>query len=109
MFSFLMRLLGVLLIAGAVIAAAIDGTKSIAASKLVMTPLGLQWFEFSPDTLNAAQAGIQRNVSPWLWDPVIQNLLLLPTWLVAGLLGALFVWIGSHRRRRRRMRLARGL
>ena len=105
MLSFVFRVTGLWLVAIGIAAAAIDGTKSIAASTVTLTPLGFHWFQFSPDSLNAAQAGIQRNVSPLLWDPVIQSILLLPTWLVAGLLGALFFWIGS--RRRRRIRLAR--
>ena len=107
MFSFVFRVTGLWLVAVAVVAAAIDGTRTIAASKLILTPLGQHWYQFAPQSLNAAQAGVQRHVSPLLWDPVIQSILLLPTWLVAGLLGALFVWIGS-RRRRRRIRLARG-
>lgn len=106
MLSFLFRFTGIWLVALAVVAAAIDGTKSIAASKLVLTPLGAHWFQFAPDSLNAAQAGIQRHVSPLLWDPVIQSILLMPTWAIAGLLGLVFVWIGS--RRRRRIRVARG-
>ena len=100
MLSFLSRLVGILLVAVALVTAVIDGTKSIAASHLVTTPLGAHWFEFFPESLNAAQAGVQRHVAPWLWDPVIQSILLLPTWVVAGVLGALFVWLGTRRRRR---------
>lgn len=107
MISVIFRLLGQWFLAIGVVAAAVDGTKSIAASKLVLTPLGVHWFQFAPQSLNAAQAGVQRHVSPLLWDPVIQSVLLMPTWLIAGVLGALFVWIGS-RRKRRRIRLARG-
>ena len=108
MVSFVFRVIGLWLVAVGVVAAAIDGTKTIAASKLMLTPLGYHWFQLAPQSLNGAQAGIQRNVSPLLWDPVIQSILLLPTWLVAGLLGALFVWLGSRRRRRHRIRVARG-
>ncbi len=107
MISFVVRVIGLWLVAVAVVAAAIDGTKSIAASKLVLTPLGQHWFQLAPESLNAAQAGIQRTVSPLLWDPVIQWILLLPTWLVAGVLGMLLVWLGSRGRRRRRVRLSR--
>ncbi|WP_319772633.1 hypothetical protein [Breoghania sp.] len=100
MLSFLSRVLGILCVAVALVTAVIDGTKSIAASQLVTTPFGAHWYEFAPESLNAAQAAVQRHVAVWLWDPVIQWILLLPTWGVAGALGALFVWMGTRRRRR---------
>ena len=69
-----------------------------------MTPLGQYWFDFAPASLNTAQAAVQRHVAPFLWDPVIQWVLTLPVWAVAGPLGFLFVWIGEPRRRHRRLR-----
>jgi len=47
----------------------------------------------------AAQAGIERHVAPFLWDPVIAAILLLPAWVVVGGLGALFYLLG-HRRKK---------
>ena len=100
MLSFLSRLVGILLVAVALVTAVIDGTKSIAASHLVTTPLGVNWSEFFPQSLSAAQSGIELHVAHWLWDPVMLWILMLPTWVVAGALGALFVWLGTRRRRR---------
>ncbi|MEI2386172.1 hypothetical protein [Breoghania sp. JC706] len=99
MLSFFSRLGGILLVAVALVTAVIDGTKSIAASHLVATPLGAHWMEFFPESLNAAEANIRHNVAPWLWDPVMLWVLMLPTWVVAGALGAFFVWLGTRRRR----------
>ncbi len=99
MLSFFSRLIGILFVAVALVAAVIDGTKSIAASHFVSTPLGVHWVEFFPDSLEAARLSVQSQV-PWLWDPVIQWILMLPTWAVAGVLGALFVWLGTRRSRR---------
>eukprot|EP00873_Tetraselmis_striata_P026105 jgi/Tetstr1/446369/TSEL_033911.t1 len=53
----------------ALVALVIDGTKTIAASAWVATPLGQYWFDFAPASLNTAQAAVQRHVSPFLWDP----------------------------------------
>ncbi|MBO6754824.1 MAG: hypothetical protein JJ902_00725 [Roseibium sp.] len=95
--KFLLRLLGYGLLACAVIAVVADGSKTVARSEWVMVPLGQLWFEFSPATLNLAQAAIQRNVSPVLWDPVIQTLLAWPAWAVFAPLGLVLLWLGARR------------
>lgn len=59
-------------------------------------------FRLAPDWLNLIQAVIQRYVTAWLWDPVIQTILLWPAWPVLGGLGLLFLAISRLRRRRRR-------
>jgi hypothetical protein len=99
MFRFLIKAIGLWIVAAGFIAAVVDGTRSVAASSLVMTPFGQSWFEFSPGTLNLSQAVIQRNVAPWLWDPVIQTALMAPTALVLMGLGFLIMLLGTKRRR----------
>lgn len=99
MVGFLLRFIGVWFVAGALVSFVVDATKSIAISSWTSTPLGLIWFGLSPDTLNASQAVIQRYVSPLLWDPVIQNILLMPAWLIFGPIGLIMLWYGDKRRR----------
>ena len=99
MFVFLARVLGYWMIAAAIVGIVIDGTKSIAANALVITPLGETWFTLSPGSLNALQAGIQRHISPYLWDPVLQWVLMLPNWAVIGGLGFLIVWLTTAKTR----------
>ena len=94
MFRSLSTLLGLLALALAVITAVLDLTRSIANSALTITPLGLEWFNFAPASLNLSQAIVQRYVHEWLWDPVIQSILLMPSWLVFVLLATLFLWLG---------------
>ncbi len=81
----------------------IDATKSIAASSLAVTPLGQSWANVSQVSLMSAQQFVQRQleayVGHWLWDPVIQAILLLPTWAVLGALGFLLTYLGSRSRR----------
>ncbi|MCX5568137.1 hypothetical protein [Kaistia nematophila] len=102
MFTLLVRLLGLFAIAGAVVGLVIDGTKSIAASTLTVTPLGQAWFAFDPASLNALQAAVATHVEvyvgPWVWSPVIQFLLTLPTWLVLGAIGTCLLLAGRRRR-----------
>lgn len=101
MIAFLARFVGLWLIAGALVALVVDGTKTIAASQLTVTPLGMAWFSISPSSLMATQAFIQQTVEAyighWLWDPLIQWILMLPTWLVLGLLGAWLAYLGRKR------------
>lgn len=106
MIGFLARFAGLWLIAGALVALVIDGTKSIAASTLTVTPLGVAWFTLSPSSLMATQEFVQRTIESytghWLWDPLVQWLLMLPSWAVLGALGVWFAYLGSRRRRRMR-------
>lgn len=99
MFTFLLRTIGLWTIAGAIVAMVIDGMKSIASGRVVLTPLGQTWFDLAPASLNTAQAAVQRYVHPYLWDPVIQWILLWPTWAVLMVIGVLFVAVGSRRKR----------
>jgi hypothetical protein len=106
MIGFLSRFLGLWMVAGALVALVIDATKTIAASKLTVTALGEAWAGIGMASLMAAQEFVQQSIEPavgrWLWDPLIQSILLLPVWVVLGALGFLFTWLG----RRRRMKIA---
>lgn len=96
--KFLLRLLGYLVLALAFIAAVVDASKSVAAGKLALTPLGQAWFDLHSGSLNFIQALIQRYVAPVIWDPVIVSVLLLPGWAVFGLIALLFLFAGRRRR-----------
>ncbi len=102
MLRLLLRLVGLIFLGVAVVAFLADAVKSIAASTIVLTPLGKYWFDVSRETLNAAQAAVQRYMSPWLWDPVIQTLLTWPAFLTMGVVGLVFLWLGDRKPRRRR-------
>ncbi|MCB1384713.1 MAG: hypothetical protein KDJ80_02135 [Nitratireductor sp.] len=94
------RIIALFALAMALVTAVLDITRSLADSTLVLTPLGLDWFNLSPSTLNLAQATVQRYVHPVIWDPVIQTVLLAPSWMVFGLLWFLFSLAGRQRRPR---------
>ena len=102
MIGFLSRFVGLWCIAGALVALVVDATKTIAASTLTMTPLGLAWSNFNPASLMSAQEFVQRRIETytghWLWDPLIQGILLLPTWAVLGAIGFLLTYLGRRRR-----------
>ena len=93
------RFVGLCLIATAFITLVVDGTKSIAASALVFTPLGAGWFSLHAPSLNVFQAVVERYTFPFLWDPIILTVLLLPVWLVIAAFGLLFLFTGRRRLR----------
>jgi hypothetical protein len=99
MTRFLFRFVGLWLLAGAFVALVIDGTRSIAASRLILTPVGEAWVAIHPGSIDLLHSTIERNLSPWLWEAVLVNLLYAPLWLALGVLGALFVLLGRPRTR----------
>jgi len=66
--------------------------------------LGELWYKIHAASLNGAQAGIQRYISPFLWEPVITTILLWPGWAVFGVPGAALTWVCRARRRGARRR-----
>lgn len=58
-------------------------------------------FQLFPESLNLAQAVIQRFLTPWLWDPMIQTILTWPAWPVLGGIGVAFFALARRRRQRR--------
>jgi hypothetical protein len=88
---------------GFLIAAAIAlvydiGRVLFGASGFTPAGLGTLWYGLHPSSLNGAQAGIQRFVSPLLWDPVISTLLQMPLFLVCGAIGLLLLGLSLPKR-----------
>jgi hypothetical protein len=94
-----LRFLGSVFLLIAVIALVYDGTRALAGGGWTATSLYAHWLKLAPGSLEAAQAAVQRYTHPLLWDPVIRRVLLLPAWLVLGVLGVLLAYLGRRRRR----------
>ncbi len=97
MLHFIVRSLGLWLIAAFVIGVVVDGMRTIAASRLALTSAGQFWALMSPGTLAATQGAV-RKLSPHLWDSVITPALQVPAWSVFLVIGILFVVIGTKRK-----------
>jgi len=63
------------------------------------TPLGAAIFQVAPPFLNTLQAGVQRRLSPELWDSVFLPALEAPVWLIPLVLAVPLLLIGFARRR----------
>ena len=97
------RAVGWILVLVALGAAAYEVMAAVNAGSWRMVALGEMWFKLHTPSLNGAQAGIQRYVAPWLWEPVITTILLWPGWLVFGIPGVLASVLCRKRRRHRPM------
>ena len=99
MIRFLFRLIGLVLLAAGFIFLIYDGTRSIAGNMVLMTTLETAWntlLSTGPDVFRPA---IDRIGVPWLWDPVIRYVLKRPTWLILGILGAIFMLLGRSKKK----------
>ena len=62
--------------------------------------LGQLWYQLNRSSLNLVQAGVQRYIHPFLWDPIIVSILLCWAFLVLMGLGALLLVLFRRRARR---------
>jgi hypothetical protein len=98
MIRFLFRTLGLLFLAAAFVFLVYDGTKSIAASALVYTKVNEVWTLLHAASLQQLQPLIERNASPWLWDPVAVTVLNAPAFAALGIVGANLVLLGRRKK-----------
>jgi hypothetical protein len=97
MLRLLSRFIGYWCVAAALVAAVVDGAKSIAASTLVTTPLSESWaMVVSLDKSAGAAPGSMA--LPWPLDAVLAWLANVPTVAALAVLGFLFLAAGRKRR-----------
>ena len=93
MFRLLVRLLAFLLLAGAFAAAVIDGARSIGASQLALTSLGVTLYWAMPAKFSLLQPFIEKKLGLIAWDPILLTVLKAPTLLVLALIGGGLLYI----------------
>jgi hypothetical protein len=96
----LLRVLGTLLIACAVILVIIDGTKSLAANGIVFTSLEATWVQLHAESLEGLRQFLETRLFGPLLKPVVTAILGFPGWAVLGVPGLLLAWAGRSRRER---------
>jgi hypothetical protein len=99
MLRFIARSLGYWLVAAALVAAIVDGAKSIAASGLVLTPLFETWASIAALAGWEASAGALADYILWPFDILFVWMLSAPTVVVLAAFGALLLALGAKRRR----------
>ena len=94
---FILRFIGLWLLAGAFVALIIDGTSSIAGGSMRFNTFGQTWNNIHQDSQPALKAFLDRRAGPWLWNSGVQVVLDQPTWLVLGVLGTVLVLLGRRK------------
>jgi hypothetical protein len=95
MVRLLFRLLATISLAVAVILSVLDATRSVAASQLVLTPLGDSLKAAAPDALENARAAVEGSW-PFLWDTIAVWLLAAPGPLVFAFLALILYAVGRR-------------
>jgi hypothetical protein len=98
MIRFLLRFLGLCLLATAFVFFVYDGTKSIANQQFVYVRVSELWADIDQQSLSAVQDWF-RQKALWAWDPYGQMFFELPIWLVLAVASTILVMLGRKKRK----------
>jgi hypothetical protein len=97
MIRFLLRLIGLVILALAFVLLVYDGTKSIANQRVVYAKLVEVWAMLDQSSLNLAQAWLKQKAA-WAWDPYMQAVFNLPAWAVLAILAMILIVLGRKKK-----------
>jgi hypothetical protein len=100
---FTLRLVGLLLLAGAFAAAVIDGARSLADQKIELSSMGTVLAYASPAKFALMHDYVAKK-APMLWDVVVVNALYAPATLDLAVLGAGLFYLARRRADREALR-----
>ena len=95
MLRWVVRVLGLLLLAGAFAAAGIDGARSLADQQVSLTSTGVALASLFPAKI-AALPALAAKVHPLLWDPVLLSILYVPMFLELAVLGVVLTLLARR-------------
>jgi hypothetical protein len=98
MIRFVLRFLGLCLLATAFVFFVYDGTKSIANQQFVPLKVSELWADIDQHSLNAVQDWFKAKLL-WAWDPYVQGFFDLPSWAVLAVIAAILVMLGRKKKR----------
>ena len=96
MIRFVLRVLGLALLAGAFAAAVIDGARSLTDQKVELTSMGRALATAFPSKFALLEPFVVKK-APFLWDPVLLNVLYAPATLDLAVMGALLFYLARRR------------
>jgi hypothetical protein len=97
MIRFLLRFIGLCLLATAFVFFVYDGTKSIANQQLIYVKVSDVWAIVDQNSLNLVQNWLKLKLA-WAWDPYLQKAFDLPTWVVLGVVATILILLGRKKR-----------
>lgn len=98
MIRFLLRSIGLLLLALAFVFAVYDGMRSIADRALALTPLDQFWTDFHANSFEASKAKVVAWLGDGFWTFAVQPVLHQPAAAIFVVLGALLILLGRKKR-----------
>jgi len=93
----ILRLLGTWLLSVAVILAVIDGTKSLASNRVILTSLGELWTSLNPDSLDAVKLFLETRFFGPMLTPALAGLLNVPGFVIIGVPAVILAALGRSR------------
>ena len=97
MIRFLLRFIGLCLLALAFIFFVYDGTKSIANQQLITMKVSDAWAIVDQNSLNLVQNWLKQKFA-FAWDPYLQKIFDLPTWVVLGIVATILILLGRKKK-----------
>jgi hypothetical protein len=97
MIRFLLRFIGLLLLATGFVFFVYDGTKSIANQHLVYAKVSDIWAIVDQTSLNLTQNWLKQKAA-WAWDPYVQKIFELPTWAILAIVAMIFIVLGRKKK-----------
>jgi hypothetical protein len=97
MIRFLLRFIGLCMLATGFVFFVYDGTKSIANQQFVYVKVADLWAIINQNSLTSVQAWL-RLKALWAWDPYMQTFFDLPTWVVLAFLSVILILIGRKKK-----------
>jgi hypothetical protein len=98
MIRFLLRAIGLLLLAVAFFFVVYDGVQFIANQRLKLVKLADAWAMLNQGSLHNVEEWLKAH-APWLWDPVVRTVFEQPTWLVLTVAAMILMWLGRKKKR----------
>jgi hypothetical protein len=98
MIRFLLRFLGLLLLALAFIFVVYDGMKSIADGGVFLTKVVQIWSDINAASLQAAQAAVERYTGVEVWQLGVAPILEQPASAVSAVLGVVLIVLGRKKK-----------
>ncbi len=97
MIRFLLRFIGLCLLASAFVFLVYDGERSIVNQHATYTDLEQSWALIDQDHLNLAQNWLKLKAA-WAWDPYFQKLFEIPIWAILAVVAMILILLGRKKR-----------
>ena len=97
MIRFLLRFVGLCLLAAAFVLLVYDGTKSIANQRVFYSTVDDVWAIVDQNSLNLVQDWLKQKAL-WAWQPYMHTVFDLPSWVVLAIAAMILILLGRKRR-----------